>query len=220
MKISTVIWKCRPFLLVGILVWLLCIIFHPFEPRYEGRRLSAWAADLLAPDEFWDTLPASEALAKQDKAVAAIRHFGIKAMPLAIKWCGAEDSALEEKLKDWINGQKIFQVQIPSDSDYQRRGVKIFEVLGPIAKPAIPSLIKLLGEKDHNAACIASSDLVYIGPDAIPPLIDALKNQNAQVRRIGSLFFGGIGGKFQAAYQDTKARWRGRICHRRGGREV
>lgn len=166
----------------GILLWVIFAVFHPFEPRYQGKRLTAWAADLLAPEEFWDTQPTSTALAKQDKAAAAIRHFGIKAMPLAIKWCGVEDPALKEKLKDWINGQKIFQVQIPSDSDYQGRGVRIIEVLGPVAKPAIPSLINLFQKKQPYTFSAVSCALRYIGTDTIPPLIEALTNSNERVR--------------------------------------
>jgi HEAT repeat protein len=180
MKISLAIRKCRIFIFSGILVWLICVVFHPFEPRYQGKRLTAWAADLLAPEEYWGMQPASAALAKQDKATVAIRYFGIKAMPLAIKWCGVEDSALVEKLKDWVNEQKIFQ--IPSDSDYQGRGVRIFEVLGPIAKPAIPSLIKLFQKKQPYTFSTASCALHYIGTDTIPPLIEALTNSNERVR--------------------------------------
>jgi HEAT repeat protein len=167
---------------VGILLSVICGVLHPFEPRYQGKRLTAWAADLLAPEEFWDTQPTPAALANQDKAAAAIRHFGIKAMPLAIKWCGVEDSALKEKLKDLVNGQKTFQVQIPSDYDYQSRGVRIFEVLGPIAKPAIPSLIKLFQKKRPYTFSTVSCALHYIGTDAIPPLIEALTNYNEHVR--------------------------------------
>jgi HEAT repeat protein len=190
MKHFLAIRKWRIFIFLGILVWLVCVVFHPFELRYQGRRLTAWAADLLAPEEFWGTQAAPAALAKQDKAVAAIHHFGIKAMPLAIKWCGAEDSTPAEQLKDWVNGQTMFQVQIPSDSDYQGRGVKIFEVLGPVAKPAIPSLINLFQKKRSYTFSAASCALHYIGTDTIPPLIEALTNSNERVRNGAAITLG------------------------------
>jgi HEAT repeat protein len=181
-KVSLAIRKGLILIFAGILLWVIFAVFHPFEPRYQGKRLTTWAADLLSPEEFWGMQPASVALAKQDNAAAAIRHFGIKAMPLAIKWCSVEDSAFKEKLKDLANGQKIFQVQIPSDYDYQSRGVRIFEVLGPIAKPAIPSLINLFQKKRPYTFSTASCALHYIGTDTIPPLIEALTNSNERVR--------------------------------------
>ncbi len=177
---------CGNFYLVA-----LCHL-HPFEPRYQGKRLAAWAADLPEPEELRDMQPTPAALAKQDQAIAAIRHFGIKAMPLAIKWCGMEDSMLKERLKDLVNGQKIFQIQIPSDYDYQNQGVRIFEVLGPIAKPAIPTLINLFHKQRSYTFSTVSSALHYIGTDTIPPLIEALTSSNERVRAGAAMTLGGF----------------------------
>jgi|GEM_PF-932082 len=177
----------------------ITVLFHPFEPRYGGKRLSAWAADLLAPEEFLEMQPTAADLAKQDKAIVAIRHFGIKAVPLAIKWCGTEDFTLKEKLKDLVNEQKIFQVEIPSDYDYQNRGVRIFEVLGSIAKPAIPSLIKLFQKKRPYTFSTVNSALLYIGTNAIPPLIEALTNSNERVRAGAAMTLGYFGSQARDA---------------------
>jgi HEAT repeat protein len=199
MKILAVIQKGRVFLLAGILVGLLCVIFHPLGPRYEGKPLSIWAADLLGPKLSWDTAPSPEALAKQDQAVIAIRHFGIQALPLALQWCGTEDSAFMEKFKDWFNEQKVFPAHLPSDYDYQKRGLKIFEVLGPTAKSAIPSLIELLQRKHSYTLSTVSCALTYTGPEAIPSLINELTNQSPQARTFAAITLGSFGAQAKAA---------------------
>lgn len=181
-------------LMAGILGWLIVAIFHPFEPRYQGKRLSAWAKDILNWEvrEDMDAQKLGEAEAKRDEALEAIRHIGTKALPLALKYCRAEDSRLKEKLINWMNEQEVFEVRPLRDSDYQQTGVKIFEALGTVAKPAIPSLIKLLQKKDQGVFGAACNALYTIGPDAIPPLITALTNANERMRLGAAITLGGF----------------------------
>ena len=184
MKIGRINRRCGVFILLGILPLLVNAVWHPFEPRCQGKRLSAWAKDILNW-ELWEDSDAQqwrEAQVKRDEAFEAIRHIGTKALPLALKYCRAKDSALKEKLKDWANRQKVFEVHLLDDTDYQRMGVKIFEALGPVAKPAIPSLIKLFQEKDEGVFGAAGAALHAIGPAVVPPLIAALTNANERVR--------------------------------------
>ena len=194
MKIAFVIRKWRVFILLGILLLLVNAIWHPFEQRYQGKRLSAWAKDILNCEfgeasgaQHWD-----EVQAKRAEAVEAIRHIGTKALPLALKYCRAKDSALKKKLKDRANGQKVFEIHLLHDTDYQQMGVEIFEALGPVARPAIPSLIKLFQEKDEGVSSAAEMALNAVGPDAIPPLIAALTNANERVRASAAITLGGF----------------------------
>ena len=52
--------------------------------------------------------------------------------------------------------------------------------MGPEAKAAIPVLIATLGDKD--AGMLAANALAGIGPEAIPAIIDALKDIDREVR--------------------------------------
>jgi RNA polymerase sigma factor (sigma-70 family) len=90
-----------------------------------------------------------------DQAAEAIRHIGTNGLPIIIS-----------KLK--ING-----------AVYHNAIVACYE-LGPEAKPAIPDLIELLNG-GYTRGYIGAA-LGQIGPDAIGPLIQALTNDDAQVR--------------------------------------
>jgi hypothetical protein len=194
MKISTAIRWGRIAILLGILLWLICVLFHPFEPRYQGRRLSAWADILAQPlyDEEPNAQVAQELRANADQAADAIRHVGKRALPYALKWSYAKDSAFKEKFNEWAGTIHLFGAQITelyeihfhSADELNYRSVQVFKALGPAAAPAIPALIKML--QDKEVAVIAASDLYYIGPDVIPPLIEALTNRNAQVRKFAA----------------------------------
>lgn len=191
--------RCRVWLLLGILLWLVCLIFHPLEPRYQGTRLSEWAKILTFYEWECSNEDEQKLFNRHGEAVAAIRQIGTKALPYALKWSRAHDSKLADKFKDWANGQKLFQIHIPWAADYQRRAIGIFEALGAAGQPAIPALIELFQGKDQNAFAVAANALNSIGPATIPPLIAALTNQNAQVRQYAAVTLGGFESQASAA---------------------
>ena len=147
---------------VGIFVWLLFATFHPFEPRYGGKRLSRWAAvfsESGAPQEY-------------EQATNAIQHIGTKVLPYALRCCRA----------------RLFRIDLHQPSgfisaeDLHQQSMGIFS-LGPEAKPAIPALIKILHSKNDGVVYTAILDLSAIGPAAIAPLVTVLSDSNVQVRR-------------------------------------
>ena len=185
-KISAIIRRSCAFILAGIFLWLLCIIFHPFEPRYEGKRLSAWTKDLFFIEGFIKDPRTPTVRQKHEQAVAAIQHMGVRILPLALKLCRAKDSWLKEKLEDWSddwNGKhENFEIHITTAMDKQNEGMNIIWALGPMAKPAIPDLIKMLENKDQEIAGGAMHALQGIGAGTIPPLIELLYNPNPEFR--------------------------------------
>jgi RNA polymerase sigma factor (sigma-70 family) len=94
---------------------------------------------------------------KRAKAYDAIRKMGAKTLPFLIA-----DLTPDKKAKD---------------SSY-RQATWGFDALGPIGKPAIPKLTKLL-EGNPGYVPIA---LAGIGPDALPELFNALTNDDFFVR--------------------------------------
>jgi hypothetical protein len=198
MKISKIIWKGRIFIFVGILIWLLCAFYHPFEPRYQGKRLSVWVA-ALSPDSQW------EGETKEDRQVAteAVRHIGVRALPPALKACRAHDSVLKEKLMDWSEtwnaNHEYFQIHFSAEEDAHAKSYAVFKALGSAGEPAIPSLVKLLGDKDESVAKTAAGNLLCTGSNAIPFLIEALTDSNAQRRCHAVMTLGGFGEQAQEA---------------------
>jgi HEAT repeat protein len=192
-------------LLVGILVWLFCVIFHPLEPRYQGKRLTEWAKEVCPLEPFspkdWRS---SQVRAQNDRAVAAIQRIGAKAALLrALKLCQARDSwlkrKLEEGIEDWVNRyndqvgeynethsqrewRSEIQVHLTTAADKQYEGGNIIWALGPKATPAIPALIQLLQNQDETFVPVASYALRGIGPNAVLPVMALLHSTNRVIR--------------------------------------
>jgi hypothetical protein len=91
---------------------------------------------------------------KRNKAGDAVRHMGVKTLPfLLADIAGHGDKPSSEAT--WA-----------------------FDALGPIAKPAIPQLTRLL---EQNPGYVPLA-LAGIGPDAMPELLNALTNGSFWVR--------------------------------------
>lgn len=123
--------------------------FWSFEPRYEGESLSYWVQHLY----YYDQQRHVNYAAQQ-----ALLHIGTDALPL---------------LLDWIS-----RPYVPGEIEYQRHAVDGFEILGPMAKPAIPRLIKNVSEGSEYSM----QALEFIGRDAVPPLADKLLETLADKR--------------------------------------
>ena len=163
------------------------VIWRPFEPRFQGKRLSAWAEDLYVSGTLLDNggIPSwqerNEVVQKHQKATEAIRHIGAKALPYALKLCQARDSALKTRIEDWLDAQNLVDFEFTSAVDKRLEGVYVFSALGPVAKPAIPFLILLLN--DLSSGSTAALALYGIGPDSVDPLIEALGSRNVNTRK-------------------------------------
>ena len=150
--------KTKRRLIFGGAVVVVCLLLvgHWFlqeggliEPGYAGQTLGYWADHAFHYSGF-RRVPDAD-------ATTAIRSIGTDALPCLVKW-----------------------LQIPNRTsqgiDYQQRALHGFEILGPLAKPAIPDLIKIIGKFDNYPATALS----YIGSDAVPTVIGVLiANTNA-----------------------------------------
>jgi HEAT repeats len=179
-KFFSVIRKFWLLILGGIILWLVLVFSRPFEPHYQGKSLSAWAPYVFSSGS------------ERNDAVEAIRHIGTNALPYAIKFCSTKDFEIKNKFMRWVDhqsgettyGQFILSLGklVQPGMTTQSKGMAIFDALGPMAKPAIPDLIKLLEDESFDTVNAASYSLTQIGPDAVPPLIDELTNQDEGVR--------------------------------------
>lgn len=130
-------------------------------------------------------------MAQLERDQEAIRHFGTNALPFELKLCRAKDSALQKQLLKWAGDDgRLCGFQLDSARKAHMRSWQLFGVLGPVAKPAVPSLVSLLEDEDHEVVITAGADLIAIGADAIPPLTAALTNQNVQIRERAAAILG------------------------------
>jgi HEAT repeat protein len=128
------------------------------EPTYEGQNLTYWM-------QHWYQQYGQRNLAAEE----AVRTMGTNAVPYLVKWITQPN-------------------RTTSDSDWVSRALKGFEILGPVASPAIPDLVKAIGRNGNFPACA----LGYIGTNAIPALtnrlLELVSNSEPPGKR-SSLFF-------------------------------
>jgi len=144
---------------------------NPSEPRYQGIILSEW----LCPSKK----PGTWGMGAWGPHREAILHIGTNAIPLAIRWMQYREPA----------GQ--FNPRIDKNYMLAIASVDVFEILGTNASGAISELTRLLNNTNQSEltiGCVTRS-LSYLGPDAYPPLIAVLTNQqnSLQVRNYAAI---------------------------------
>lgn len=108
--------------------------------------------------------------ARRESAREAIRQIGAKALPLLLQ---------------------RMDPQTDAELGLRMQAVKAFQLLGPVAQPAIPSLARLLNNK--KSASDAARALAAIGPAAVETLAGGLGHADAQVRASAARALGEIG---------------------------
>src|SRR5438128_866452 len=159
--------------LLAVITVAVFFALRPREPVYEGRRLSQWLdqyeASFLAQDQT------------KEQARSAISRIGTNALPALLWMVSAEDSALKQKLLTLAEKQSMVLLRMRRDDFYHAKASFGFAALGPIAKPAVPSLIVLLSDKGPKVRAAAANALAGIGPeaeDAVPALLPCLDDRN------------------------------------------
>ena len=111
----------------------------------------------------------------------------------------SRDSWIQNKLEGWAEARNL-DIHLSSAQDRQIEGATIIEVLGPMAKPIIPDLIKMFQDNYPAVADEASFALHGIGPEAIPPLIHAFtKSDDPRVQLYAAYSLGLFGSKAREA---------------------
>jgi hypothetical protein len=138
------------------------------DPEYQGKRLSAWLAE-LDPEPGQPLRP--DLLTRHKDAVDAIRQIGTNGLPLLLEWATAKRS--------WIHFASVSKME-----GYERRlrrGFMGMYVLGPAAAPAVPQLAAMLG--DPLGGVGASACLALTGPSSVPLLTNILQGSNQYARQ-------------------------------------
>ncbi len=160
----------------GVMAWQMDQLR---EPRYQGRRLSLWLADL-------DFKSASDSVAR-DNALRAVRAIGTNGLPRLAKMLCTRDSVWREALIRLDPKLPFFHMPVTSASGIRARALLGYGALGTVAEAGVPVLIQVMQEESSPRirACAASA-LGHIGRSAraaVPVLRKATEDANEEVRR-------------------------------------
>lgn len=159
--------------LVGALAWQT---LHFGEPRYQGKRLSAWLADL-------DLQSANS----PEKALQAVRAIGTNGFPVLLRMVSARDSFWKRQLLAINERQSVMTMRLSRAGVCRHRAVQGYGALGAAAKGAVASLINVLeSEKSTEVRMDLVAALAAIGPEArpaVPVLLKMVNDPNPQLRK-------------------------------------
>ncbi|MEO6033701.1 MAG: HEAT repeat domain-containing protein [Verrucomicrobiota bacterium] len=164
-------------LFVGLLLMIALLVFaatRPREPVDQGKTLSAWLEEI----NFAGPQRSSTELQ------FAIRRMGTNTLPFLLPRLRFSKTDAKVKFEEWARKQDVFPILFHDNERECYAAALAFEFLGPIAKPAIPSLEKMLDEKDIDYGVVTDA-LSFIGTDAIPSLTNTWFHPNAKVRKAG-----------------------------------
>ncbi|HMF20253.1 MAG TPA: HEAT repeat domain-containing protein, partial [Gemmataceae bacterium] len=190
------------------------------ETSAAVRQNIAWALGRIGPESIASL---TAALRDPDPIVQreAANSIGLfkdeiarKALPELLACCKVKNSGVRNAaLNVLINilqeddlGAAASITEAMEDPDRETRqnaALALAAIGGKVALPAIPILIDALKQKGNKEVRQQAAIAIYnIGPDAheaVPPLIQALADDDAELRTNAALALGGIGPKAQAA---------------------
>ena len=134
---------------------------EPKEPMFEGKPLSY----------YLDKQTYGELRTERD-ARESIRDFGTNAVPSLIEILSARESRFRAKVRAFVQNQPLIRFRSVPLVVRQRQAALACAELGPMAAPAIPSLVHFVDNPDVAPAAIAA--LAMIGPATFPILTNAL----------------------------------------------
>jgi len=171
---------------LGLMVWLGS---GPSEPTCQGKRLSAWLAQLDDHKlDAWSSEPRFHLDEKQIEAAEAIRHLGANVLPKLLADLKTQDRRFKALARPVCARLCLFfKWQPPSWFLRSERCLKAEQIrhraalgliaLGPAAQPVVPQLTFLYTnfssmEYSKEAALVLAS----LGPQGLAPLRGAITN--------------------------------------------
>ena len=148
------------------------------EPRYQGRKLSEWAADARS-DKGEEQKKAKEALiAMGDQAVPHLAGSLVKGETLLEKINRKVGDKLPAKYRK--HAVKLFGVR--ETIERKREALRALQLMGTNAQQAVPELGIILRDPNVLLSSMAGIALGEMGPAAVPVLVPALDEGDYNVR--------------------------------------
>lgn len=150
---------------------------HETDPLYEGKRLSEHLKAVvdhgillgsISGDSLTVVLPGVRVSWTDEKAREAVQKVGTKALPMLVRMLGATDGRFVRWLWEIRESRQFLKSAIPMKppvSGYLNnvRALAAFKELGPLAAPAIPKILPMLG--DPERAQVALAAMLSIRPE-------------------------------------------------------
>jgi HEAT repeat protein len=178
---TTVRKRVLAILCVGFLAVIAgWVTAHKREPRYDGKSLSQWLRE-------FDLRSSPDPLETLRKAYKALNAIGTNSFPYLEKMLCATDPPWKRVVIAFNAKQSLLRLPVTPAQVYRGRAMRGYSLLGPAAGADVPGLIQLMNnQKSPEVRCCIAGALGEIGPearDAIPVLMNAVTNQNAEVSR-------------------------------------
>jgi HEAT repeat protein len=169
--------------LLSVALALVAFLNLHNEPRYEGHALSYWV--LLNADPGRD---------RHYDPKYAISQIGSNSLPYLLKWMHYRPYGWQASLGAYRAAHKSFGGVIPPQligqyrQERARASLLALECLGSAAQPAIPDLVRAVGNPANyatNSWCksdVAVEILGKIGPAAVPALSSIATNTRSPLR--------------------------------------
>ena len=178
------------FAVAAVAVLLGWRLFHPPEPVYQGKPLSAWVRQFNT-----NYLVGSKSSAEE--AQRAIQHIGVEALPFLLRQMRASDSSLKKRLRAAVPLKWHDRLGLRDKSPELRRlGANGIHALGTNAAPAAQALIEIAthhpNEDARYIAVYGLRKLAPIGQPVFPFLVQCLTNSEPTIRDEAAIAFGGM----------------------------
>jgi hypothetical protein len=177
MKRRRIIFICLCLLCATIAAWLWLV---PHEPTYRGEGLSYWLSTydvtrVHRPDRV--------------DAERAFREIGSNAVPTLLKLLRTRPSAFRLKLGVLVDRLPFISVHFTPPQSLPFRALRAFEVLGPEAKSAVPSLVADLSNPDASFRVNAMNALASIHSEpatVLPAMVKFLQSTSYLERQVAA----------------------------------
>jgi len=180
---------------VGLVVTLAgawWVGWHSREPEYQGRPLSFWLRRMESSPDLTST--------NWQTAVHALQQIGTKALPGLIASLQARDPNWKIEAVDWVREVLNRDLSHRLAVRDRQRALMAFQALGPIARPAIPTLAAMITNAKPDQADAGFQALSGIGvEECVPPLVLALTNGDAILRPAAAVSLGSLRGRAREA---------------------
>lgn len=167
----------------------VCFFAKPNPPaRWKGQNAWQWTIQALSP-----------VATTRDAGTAELQAMGTNAVPLLLHRL-RDNGSLLTQIRVWLGahlpgkmGRAFTRTLKRQDyGDIHSVAARGLKLLGPVAAPAVPALLKAMHEPGPQVILDSASALGKTGPVAVPGLIAKLTDQDYRVRHAAAYALGEI----------------------------
>jgi hypothetical protein len=116
--------------LLALAIWFT---FRSREPQYQGKKLSHWLRQLESAQDIESPL--------WRELVCPVRQIGTNALPGLVTALQTSDPRWKTEAADWVQQVLNKDLSARLAARERQRSLMGIQVLGPLAQPAIPTLV-------------------------------------------------------------------------------